>query len=175
MISLGDLAKAGLWVTAVETGILARDPYLSRWGISLAYHPDLTASDIMGMTQERAAGILTSATYWPEAWNALPPYLCVPVLAFSVLQGPTWAARALQSALGVAADGDVGPATCAAANAAKPLDPLNGLLRRNFEAQCRRLQEDARWLIDGVGWAGRCAAAMAAGAVAAAAETGRPA
>jgi lysozyme family protein len=168
VISLDDLAAAGTWVTTVETGILISDPVLSRWGISLRYHSDLGEDGIRAMTQDRAVTILTSEEYWPPAWNALPQYLATPLLAFSVLQGPVEAARALQLALGVTSDGDIGPATCAAANAASPLDPLNGLLRRNFEAQCRRLQEDARWLIDGVGWAGRQAAAMAAGAVVAA-------
>lgn len=168
MISLGDLAKAGLWVTAVETGTLVSDPALSRWGISLRYHPKLGEAGIRSMTRDEAVKILTSEQYWPLAWNTLPPYLATPMLAFSVLQGPTWAARALQSALGVAVDGAVGPETCAAADAANALDPLNGLLRRNFEAQCRRLQEDTRWLVDGIGWAGRQAAAMAAGAVVAA-------
>lgn len=166
MISLGDVARAALWVTTVETGTLAHDPALSRWGISLRYHPELTASDITGMTQDRAAGILGSSDYWLSSWNALPQYLAVPLLSFSVLDGPVQAAMALQSALGVHVDGDIGPETGAAANCANAADPLNGLLRRNFEAQMHRLQTSSRWLLDGVGWAGRQAAAMAAGAVA---------
>lgn len=168
MISLGDLAKAGLWVTTVETGKLVCDPALSRWGVSLRYHPDLGESGIQAMTQDRAAGILTSEAYWLPAWNALPQYLAIPLLAFSVLEGPTQAAYALQAALGVKVDGDVGLQTCAAAAAANPDHPVDGLLRRNFEAQVHRLEQSSRWLLDGAGWCGRQAAAMAAGAVVAA-------
>lgn len=168
MISSDDLARAGLWVTTVETGKLVSDPALSRWGVSLRYHPALGESGIQGMTQDRAAAILTSDTYWLPAWNGLPQYLTVPMLAFSVLEGPTQAAYALQAALGVKADGDVGVQTCAAAQTANPDHPLDGLLRRNFEAQVHRLEESPRWLLDGAGWCGRQAAAMAAGAVVAA-------
>ena len=164
-VSLGNLAAAGMWVTTVETGILAHDPALSRWGISLRYHPDLGVSGITSMTQAKAAAILTSETYWPPSWNSLPAYLAIPMLSFSVLDGPTQAAFALQRALGVTVDGDIGPATCAAADAANPSDPLNGLLRRNFEEQWKRLAESPRWSLDGAGWCGRQAAAMAAGAV----------
>jgi lysozyme family protein len=173
-VSLDELATAGMWVTTVETGILTRDPALSRWGISLKYHPELGVDGITGMTQPRAAAILTSPTYWLPSWSGLPAYLATPMLAFSVLEGPTQAAYALQRALGVKVDGDIGPATCAAAMTANPSDPLSGLLRRNYEAQWRRLAESPRWSIDGAGWCGRQAAAMAAGAVVAA-QAARPA
>lgn len=161
------LTAAGLWVASVETGRLVSDPWLSRWGVSLHYHPELTAADITGMTQDRAAGILSSQGYWPRPWNALPAFLAKPVLAFSVLEGPTKSARALQAALGVKTDGDIGAGTVAAAEAgeAKALDPVDGVLRRLVEAQADILKESPRWLIDGVGWVGRCSAGAVAGAV----------
>lgn len=163
MISLGDLAKAGMWVTRVETGKIVSDPWLSKWGVSIHYHQNFTEAQIRNLTQDEAIPVLTSEEYWPPSWNALPRYLAIPMLAFSVLDGPVSAARALQAALGVAQDGQVGPETCAAADAADGTDPVNGLLRRNFEAQMKRLQDSSpRWLIDGIGWAGRQAAAMAA-------------
>ncbi len=152
MISPSDITAAGMWVTSVETGALVSDPWLSRWGISLKYHPELGASGITGMTQEQAVAILTSDQYWLPEWNALPQYLVIPMLSFSVLEGPTQASYALQRALGVKVDGDVGQNTIAAAATVEPKVRRDPFLKAFFRTCRQRFAESPRWVLDGEGW-----------------------
>ena len=157
MISPGDVAKAALWVTGREGAELTSDPVLSRWGISLAYHPEIGAAGIRAMTQQRAAQIFVEQ-YWVAAWSGLPQYLATPLLSFSVVEGPEQAALALQRALVVKADGLVGPQTCAVAASAN-----KAALLEAFFAECMaRFKESPRWVLDDIGWCRRQFAASCA-------------
>lgn len=155
------LQQAIAFVLAKESGELTDDPNdpggLTRWGIALNRHPELTADDIRGMTALRA-GQIYAANYWPPRADELPDYLSIPLLAAAVLQGRETAVEILQAALGVHADGNIGPQTISAARLAIPRD----LLARFVGEQARSLRKDSAWLTDGVGWIERAAAAVLA-------------
>ena len=146
-ITLGNIAQAALWVTMREGSKYVEDPYPSRFGISLHYHPELTEADVRAMTQQRAAQIMT-AQYWPKGAEALPSCLAVPLLSFAVLDGPVSAVQRLQEALAVHVDGEIGAQTIHAAQ----LPAANDLLEVYFGACMARLHSSPRWLTDGLGW-----------------------
>lgn len=84
----------------------------TKYGISAASYPHM---DIKNLNPEKA-----KALYWRDYWVAnkcdqLPPAVAVVYFDACVNQGPRLAAVALQRALGVKADGIVGPVTIAAA------------------------------------------------------------
>jgi lysozyme family protein len=66
--------------------------------------------------------------YWaPIQGDSLPAGVDYAVLDFAVNSGVGRAAKHLQTILGVAADGFIGPATLAAANARDPIDLLDAI------------------------------------------------
>lgn len=158
------LPDAIAWVLEKEAGELTDNPSdpggLTRWGIALNRHPDLTAEDIRNMTAERA-GQIFAHDYWPARSADLPGYLATPLLASCVLQGPVSGVEILQAALGAHIDGNIGPQTISAAQGAKPLQ----LLARHVAEQVRRLRAAKAWPTDGIGWVERAteAALVAAG------------
>lgn len=84
----------------------------TKWGISAAAYPTL---DIAALTISAAAA-LYRPRYWDViAGDALPVPIGLIAFDCAVNQGPGIAARILQQALGVVADGVVGPVTVAAA------------------------------------------------------------
>lgn len=114
--------RAVAFVLAREGAELVNDPadpgQLSRYGIALARHPNLTADDIRAMTPERARAIYAT-DYWSRiAGDQLPEGLQLPMLDAAVLQGPETAIRCLQRALYLTDDGVLGPATLGAARRA---------------------------------------------------------
>jgi lysozyme family protein len=122
---------------------------ITAYGISKRYHPDLTDAQLRAFTPETAGQFLV-AHYWLEGSGvaALPDCLVTPLLAFSVLEGPIQAVRALQRGIGVKVDDDLGPATAAAAAAMKP----KALLTAFYRECMRRLHASPGWLRDGLGW-----------------------
>lgn len=153
------LERAIEFVLAKETGDLTETPSdpggLTRWGIALNRHPELTREDIVNMTKERAGGIFETS-YWPARADELPGYLTTPLLAAAVLQGEVTAVEILQAALGAHADGGIGPQTITAARMANPTT----LLARFLSEQIRILRQAPAWPTDGVGWVERSAEAL---------------
>lgn len=149
MILPGQISAAALWITGREGPYHfdLRDPGgETAWGLAAKYHPEL-AGKLQTLTQEQAAGILAEK-YWPEGASDLPSVLAIPLLAFSVLEGPVQAVMALQRALVVHVDGGIGAQTVHAAQIPQPAD----LLESYFGACMDRLHESSGWARNGTGW-----------------------
>ncbi len=86
----------------------------TNWGISAASYPHL---DIRNLTRE-AAHAIYKRDYWDKVkGDELPPPLALLAYDACVNNGPARAARWLQEAAGVKADGVIGPKTLAAVRA----------------------------------------------------------
>ena len=120
----------------------------TNWGISAASYPALA---IAQLTEDNAQAIYRR-DYWDRvSGDRLPPPLALLVFDAAVNAGVGRAARWLQGAVGVAADGAIGPATLAAVQAARGVD-----LCAEFGA--RRLLFMAglpTWRTFGPGWSRR--------------------
>ena len=141
-------ADPGNWTGgAVGAGRLAGTKY----GISAAAYPAL---DIANLALADAQAIY-KRDYWDRVQaDALPPPLALLVFDAAVNNGLGHAARWLQMAAGVAVDGQLGPATLAAAASAP-----GAALCAEFQAQ--RLSFMASlptWRAFGLGWARRLCA-----------------
>ena len=135
----------------------------TKFGISAAAYPAL---DIAALTPDDARAIYRR-DYWARiAGDALPPAVALLVFDAAVNNGPAQAARWLQAAAGVAADGDIGPATRAAVAAADPVTLAAEMLARRLLFMAAL----PGWREFGPGWARRlCALPWHAMALAAAA------
>ncbi len=153
---------AALWVANWEGPEVTSDPWLSCCGISIHYHPEFTETQIRSMTPEKAAPIFVKG-YWPENASSLPDYLSIPLMAFSVLEGPVQAVFALQRALVVPADGHIGPQSIAAATTT--VSKRDEFLEEFFGQCFVRFSQSQRWPIDGKGWVTRQLAASLAAKV----------
>ncbi len=109
-----DADDAGNWTGgAVGVGTLAG----TKFGISAAAYPNL---NIAALTKQQA-GAHMQADYWAKAsCDVLPAGVDLAVFDPAVNMGVGRAARLLQAAVGVAQDGQVGPATLAAVAAMSP-------------------------------------------------------
>lgn len=97
----------------------------TNFGISKRAHP---REDIKNLTRERAIEIY-KASYWDSnRCDELPPALAVAVFDAAVNQGGSIAILLMQRALGVTADGVIGPVTLAAAAKADEEDAVIELL-----------------------------------------------
>ena len=118
--------------------------------------------------QARAAGYLgemkslplsvAESIYKKYYWDAvraddLPERLRYAVFDAAVNSGPSQAAKWLQKALNVTADGSIGPQTIAAANKADAEDIRNSMLSQRLLFMARLPQ----WQVFGRGWANRIA------------------
>jgi lysozyme family protein len=103
-------ADPGNWTGPGRTGTLRG----TKWGISAASYPTL---DIAALTIDAAKEIYRRDYYDKIAGDHLPPPLALIVFDAAVNSGVSRAARWLQTALGVHADGVIGPATLAAIEA----------------------------------------------------------
>lgn len=85
--------------------------------------------DVRSLTEEEAREIYR-ARYWnPLRCDSLPAGIDLMVFDFGVNAGPGAAARMLQRAVGVRADGAIGPMTLAAARAADPVACIDRMAR----------------------------------------------
>ena len=129
---------------------------------------------VRGLQRPEAARIYR-ASYWDRCQaGQLPAGLDLAVFDFAVNSGPDRAIRALQAALDVAADGQIGPLTLDAVQSyadRKGLGPLIGALCDRRLAFLNRLSTFA---VFGRGWTTRVAAVRAA-ALAAAGTSAAPA
>lgn len=162
MISPGDIAKAALWVAEYEGPyhVSAGDPGgATAYGISLRYNSaDFTDAQLQAISPESAAQFFIKR-YCPKGAEALPSYLATPLMAFSVLEGPELAVKTLQRALGIKADGYIGPET--AAESGKPAP--KALLIAYFRECMERLHGRPDWSTNGIGWECRQMAASLEG------------
>lgn len=126
-------------------------------GITLATLSDwrgrpVTKQEVRDLTVAEA-GAIYHARYWqPIRGDALPPGIDLAVFDWAVNSGPARAARGLQSVLGVAQDGEIGPVTLAAlARAPGPVTVITDLC----DARMRFLRGLAGWPTFGKGWTRR--------------------
>lgn len=86
---------------------------LARWR-KISPWIDLPKSSVAALKREEAA-LIYRANYWnPSRAGDMPAGVDLALFDFAVNSGPDRAVRTLQAALGVAADGEVGPVTLAA-------------------------------------------------------------
>lgn len=124
----------------------------TKYGISAAAYP---TTDIAALSLEDARAIYRR-DYWDRvAGDALPPPLALLVFDAAVNNGIGHAVRWLQTALGVAADGQIGPATLAAIAAAPPGTALGAEFMVQRTAFMASLPTWSRF---GLGWARRLCA-----------------
>lgn len=122
----------------------------TKYGVSAATYPHL---DIEHLTIQEAKEI-----FWNDWWLAigadeLPPAVSYQMWQFAVNAGMYNAKRGLQSAVGTAQDGDIGPKTLAAVKAAELNDIILG-----FNAFVLEYYADlSTWDTYGKGWARRVA------------------
>lgn len=152
------LQRAVAFILAQETGEVRQSTDgVSRWGISQAAHPELTAEAIRTMTPQGAAAIYSGPMYWGRIHGAeLPEYLQLPMLDAAVNQGGGIAVRCLQTGLYVHVDGIIGPVTLRAATANTN---QQALLARFTAARIASYAQDKEWGSDGTGWVTRAVSA----------------
>jgi lysozyme family protein len=133
-------------------------------GITLATYrwynnnPDLQAGDLQAMPETERNEIYREMFWGMVHADDLPPGIDLFTFDFAVNSGPGTAAKALQAALGVTADGAIGPITLAACQAADASDVI-GKLRQARLIWCEQLPG---WATFGRGWAARIQACATA-------------
>ena len=146
-------ADPGNWTGgAVGQGTLGG----TKFGISAAAYPTL---DIRALALADARAIYRR-DYWDHVQgDALPPPLALLVFDAAVNNGVGRAARWLQTAVGVAADGEIGPATLAALAAAVARDGGGaGLCAEVLAQRMTFMAALPTWRVFGLGWARRLCA-----------------
>lgn len=130
---------------------------LTKWGISKRSYPDL---DIENLTREQAAEIYKK-DYWARCrCDDLPGPVAFVVFDEAVNQGPGAAIKDLQKALGVSADGVIGPMTMKAVEGMSTYDLLEGLVAERMFRYVTTLNSSP-WLYKfAKGWVNRCVACM---------------
>ena len=91
----------------------------------------------------------------------MPPPLSLVAFDAAVNQGPGWTPIALQSVLGVAMDGDIGPITVAAARACDVLTVLGEFTYRRLQ----RYRQAGNYVTYGHGWETRAIRTVALSAI----------
>jgi lysozyme family protein len=95
---------------------------------------------------------LYKAKYWDTVkGDNLPEGVDYAVFDYAINSGPSRAAKALQSVLGVAVDGQIGPATLRALETANPRDVATAVC----EARLAFLQSLSTYATFGKGWSRR--------------------
>ena len=113
-------------------------------------HP-VTVNDIKALTPEDVEP-LYRVKYWDAiSGDDLPVGVDYAVFDFAINSGPSRAAKALQSVLGVATDGKIGKATLTALETANPRDVVTSVC----ETRLAFLQSLATYATFGKGWSKR--------------------
>jgi lysozyme family protein len=129
---------------------------LARWrGVSPWWN--LPKTEVQRLTRSEAARIYRALYWTPCKSGNLPPGVDLAVFDFAVNSGPDRAIRALQSALNVVVDGQVGPLTLGAASKADAKALINALCDRRL-GFLRGLKTFSTF---GRGWTSRVAAVRA--------------
>ncbi len=145
-------ADPGNWTGgAVGQGSLAG----TKFGISAAAYPAL---DIRALTPADARAIY-KRDYWDRVrGDELPPPLALLVFDAAVNNGVGHAARWLQTAVGAAADGEIGPGTLAALAASVARDGGATLCAEVLARRMTFMADLPTWRVFGLGWARRLCA-----------------
>lgn len=115
------------------------------------HNPNLTSIDVRDMLQEEAESIYRE-NYWDAVQaDDLPSGLDLAVFDAAVNKGPKRAARLLQQALGVAADGIIGPITLSHANRSSLSNTLQEFMARRMNHYGRL----GHFRTFGLGWSRR--------------------
>lgn len=125
------------------------------WGISAASYPTI---DIEHLTQDQAKAIYRRDYWAPIHGDDLPAPLALLVFDAAVNNGVTHAAQWLQTAVGVAADGQIGQVTMRAVNA---YIATHGAVALCTEVMAQRMffmGGLSSWRTFGMGWARRLCA-----------------
>ena len=119
---------------------------LTQWGISQRSYPNL---DIRALTREQAIALFKRDFWEVIQGDSFPDSVGYQLLDFAVNSSVGTAIRALQTSVGVASDGHVGPITQAAIKAAELHDLIMRFLawRIDFMTRC------SDWPNAGRGWA----------------------
>lgn len=146
-------------VLELEGGFVAdpRDPGgATRYGVTRATLArargrPASVADVKALTRQEA-GAIYRRFYWAEVGgDALPAGLDLAIFDFGVNSGPARAIKALQSALGVTADGRLGPVTRAALAACDPA----ATVRRVTADRLGFMRRLSTWTAFGRGWTAR--------------------
>ena len=129
----------------------------TKWGISAAQYPGL---DIKNLTVDRACEIYTRDYLLPLNSEQFEDGLAYQLLDAAVHSGVPAASRMVQRAVGVAADGDVGPVT----RAAVALRSESDLIMLFLSERLDYLSRLSAWASYGAGWARRIAKNLRYGA-----------
>ena len=129
----------------------------TKFGISKRSYP---SEDIPNMTKDRAKALFRR-DFWDKVdGDTLQDGVAFQAADFAYHSGPSVAVRYLQRALGVADDGDWGPASQAAADAADEHDTIMLLIAERIDYMTRL----KNWPNHGKGWARRMAGNLRYGA-----------
>jgi lysozyme family protein len=121
---------------------------ITRETLSRARGRSASAEDVRALTRPEAVTVYRGL-YWDVVRaDELPPGLDLAVFDLAVNSGPVRATRMLQTVLGVAADGIVGPETLSAAWQSDPVETIRRLTR----ARLGFLGRLATWPVFGRGW-----------------------
>jgi len=114
----------------------------------------VSKAEVMALSRAEAAEIYAK-TYWHViGGDDLPPGVDMALFDYAVNSGTSRAIRALQSALGIAPDGALGPTTLAAVKT----KPVESLIRKLCAARQGFLQHLTTFRVFGRGWSARIAA-----------------
>ncbi|MGO4572796.1 glycoside hydrolase family 108 protein [Microvirga sp. 2TAF3] len=121
---------------------------ITRQTLSQARGRPVSVDDVRLLSKAEAATIYRRC-YWDKIRAAeLPPGLDLAIFDIAVNSGPARAARMLQEALGIEADGLIGPRTLEAARNAEAAD----VIRRLTRVRLGFLSRLATWPVFGRGW-----------------------
>ncbi|MBO9588288.1 glycoside hydrolase family 108 protein [Devosia sp.] len=130
---------------------------LARWR-KVTPWTGVSKAAVAALTRNEAA-LIYRANYWNTAKaGSMPSGVDLALFDFAVNSGPDRAVRVLQAALGVAADGEIGPVTLVAVEAADPRRLINALCDRRLSF----LQRLTSFAVFGRGWTRRVAEIRAA-------------
>ena len=113
-------------------------------------HP-ITKADVKALTKAEAT-LIYEARYWNVIkGDSLPAGVDLLTMDGAVNSGPSQGAKWLQRAVGVEADGKIGPATLAAVSKANAVDVINGI----YDQRLAFLKKLKTWPTFGKGWQAR--------------------
>ncbi len=123
---------------------------LTKFGISKRTFPEV---DIASLTKEGASAIMFAAFYSPLNLQGIESIrLRWKVLDIAINSAGWRAAKFLQNAVGVKADGLIGPITLAAVNSADPGKIVFKLIKKQARHYARIMAVDNRQAKNAIGW-----------------------
>ena len=121
---------------------------ITRQTLSRAKKRPVSINDVRRLSRKEAIAIYRQLYWDPVRADELPPGLDLAVFDLAVNSGPVRAVTMLQRALGVEADGILGPVTLGAAREAD----VQETIRRLTKTRLGFLGRLATWPVFGLGW-----------------------